>query len=77
MIYPSVSATVLKIFSFNPYLDDKYLMADYRIPMDGKWESYAIVGAVAVVIYPIGIPAMFVYMLSKYKERTNDVTVRW
>jgi len=72
LIYPSVSATVLKIFSFNPYLEDKYLMADYRLPLDSTWEKYAMVGVVATLVYPIGIPLLFLCMLYKYKDIVHD-----
>jgi len=72
LIYPSVSSTVLKLYSFNPHLPDKYLMVDYRLTMDSEWEWHAYLGALAVLVYPIGIPLLFMWALMSYKDLIHD-----
>jgi hypothetical protein len=76
IIYPSTSATVLRMFSFNRDLQQggvgDYMMADYRLQMDDTWNTNAIIGAAAVLVYPIGIPVTFYYMLWKNQQRIYD-----
>jgi len=72
LVYPSVSSTVLKLYSFNPYLADKYLMADYRLPMDETWTKHALIGIPCLFLYPIGIPLFFFYFLYRYRQIIHD-----
>ena len=74
LTYPSVSATTLRLFHFNPELPEKLLAIDYRIALDSKWRFYAIWGGIAIVVYVVGIPLGFYYILQKYKADIYDDT---
>ena len=74
LFYPSISATTLRLFHFNPELPEMLLAVDYRIALDSKWRFYAIFGGVAIVVYVVGIPLWFYYILQKYKADIYDET---
>jgi len=40
------------------------------------WYAYAKFGYAMIVVYPFGIPAVFLLMLLRYRKRLNDVGVR-
>jgi len=64
IIYPSVSATVLKLFHCRNVEGTWYLTSDYRILCyDLQWSGYAAVGFLAIFIYCLGIPAVYFALL--------------
>jgi hypothetical protein len=71
LIFPSVSTTVLETFACD-YLKDTgehWLRADYSISCDTHtWNVYRAYAAVMVLIYPLGIPGMYSYLLWKHKK---------
>ena len=69
VIYPAVSRVVLQMMNCK-YLDhgESYLYADMRISCNSeKYKSYIPLITLAFLIYPIGVPALFFYLL--YKKR--------
>ena len=73
LIYPSVSATILKIWDCEAIDGAKYLRSDYRLVCwEGEHTTYAALAAIAFVVYPVGIPAFFMYLLRKDRMVLHD-----
>ncbi|CAN0281283.1 unnamed protein product [Pylaiella littoralis] len=65
LVYSSVSSTVFRMFACET-LDDgnEYLRADYTIECDSaKHEAFKIYAAFMIVVYPVGIPALYAALL--------------
>ena len=65
LIYPPISRRAIEYFRCSEYYDGKsYLVKDFTIECwNGKHKDNLIYGIIAVIIYPIGIPAFFAYQL--------------
>ena len=51
----------------------RYLMADYTIICyDSVWLPYGIVGGIALLVYPIGIPSLYLMLLYRSKDVVQD-----
>ena len=72
VVYPSVSSTVLRMWHCRPIEDKWYLYADYRVTCDGSWNTYAAIAGVAFVVYPLGVPLGFLYLLRSNQEALHD-----
>lgn len=72
LVYPSVSSTVLKMWHCRSIEGTWYLYADYRITCDGDWNTYAAIAGVAFVVYPLGVPLTFFYLLRSQQEALHD-----
>lgn len=69
LVYSSVSATVFQTFSCED-LDDgrNYLRADYGIECKTtKHRAFQVFAGIMILVYPVGIPASYAYVL--YKNR--------
>ncbi|MFX5756298.1 hypothetical protein ABTE27_20350, partial [Acinetobacter baumannii] len=65
LIYPFVSSTIISTFVCRKYGDTTYLYADMTQTCNtSTWNSFVILSAVMIVVYPIGIPALFFFMLT-------------
>ncbi|CAN0155578.1 unnamed protein product [Ectocarpus sp. 4 AP-2014] len=70
LVYSSVSATLFKTFACEA-LDDgnNYLRADYRIDCDSpKHEGFQVYAGVMSVLYTVGIPAFYGYLLFRDRD---------
>jgi len=69
VIYPSASATILKVWHCREIGDTWRLAADYRLQCHGsEYDMYSGFAAVAFFIYPVGIPCLYLYELfSKHR----------
>ena len=68
-VYSSVSFTILQTFACDS-LDDgnAYLRADYSITCyTNTYTAYQAYASFMVLVYPIGIPAFFAWMLVRYR----------
>jgi len=78
LLYPSISATVLRVWNCRDIEGTSYVRADYTLVCstpsgtEGEWASYASIAAFAFVLYPIGIPALFAYVLYENQESLHD-----
>jgi hypothetical protein len=77
LILPSVTTTLFRMYictNIDPNHEDHneydyYLDADVRIPCYTKdWYRGVIYASIFIVVYPIGIPMMYLYLLSTCKE---------
>ena len=74
LVYSSVSSTVLQMFDCE-HLDDgnNYLRADYTILCDSlKHRALEVYACVMVIIYPVGIPALYSMLLSRNRSVLTD-----
>lgn len=65
LVYSSVSSTVFQMFACEELEDGRrYLLADYTIECTSpKHQALQIYAGVMIVIYPVGIPALYAYLL--------------
>lgn len=82
LVYSSVSAVVFQTFACDG-LDDgeEYLRADYRIDCNSsKHKAFEFFAGIMVLVYPVGIPAFYAYLLytnrqilqNKAERQTSD-----
>ena len=68
LAYPSLSAKMLSVLNCKKIHGEHYLMDDLSIecytPTHSWYQSLAVVG---VVLYPVGIPLAFLFLLFRYK----------
>lgn len=76
LVYSSVSSVLFKAFACEDMDDDKYyLRADYRIECDSsEHASYQLYAGIMIVVYTLGIPAMYCYLLFRDRDvlKTSD-----
>ena len=72
IVYPSVSSTVLRMWHCRRIEYKWYLYADYRITCDGSWNAYATIAGVAFLVYPLGVPLGFLYLLRSNQEALHN-----
>ena len=78
LVYSNISATVFQMFACDD-LDDgnTYLRADYRIQCDStRHKMFQIYAGFMVIIYPVGIPAMYAVLLFRSRVLLKDGTMR-
>jgi hypothetical protein len=87
LIYSTVSTTVFQTFAcdridedINTAVTTRYLRADYSIQCDThEHNMYKAYAAVMIIIYPLGIPALYTWLLWSNKHKLgskNDASVR-
>ena len=78
LVYSSVSAVIFQMFDCEKLDDGKiYLRADYSIECNTAWHRALMVySAVMVLLYPVGIPAMYAYLLFKNRDVLADGALR-
>lgn len=74
LVYGSVSSTVFSMFACED-LDDggDYLRADYSIRCDsGKHRGLMVYAGVMILVYPVGIPALFAWLLYSNRDKLSN-----
>jgi hypothetical protein len=74
LIYSTVSTTVFQTFACDSTagLGGSYLRADYSISCGTRAHTlYRVYAAFMVALYPLGIPAVYAYLLWSHKELLN------
>jgi hypothetical protein len=81
LFYPSVARNVLAFFSCREVNGVSYLLADFSVrcgPSDSQWSSYLPMAVVATIVYPIGIPALFLWLLWRNRASLeHSATMSW
>ena len=68
--YPSLSATMLRVFNCMEIHGEWYIKHDVSIPCyDARHNSYQLLAALGVLLYPIGIPVLFYGLLLRCGRR--------
>ena len=69
LVYPSISSTVLRSFVCDKVEGIWYLRADFSVQCyDSSYNLHASFAGLMVLLYPIGIPFFFGYLLHKYRS---------
>ena len=85
LVYSSSSSTIFQMFDCEVLEDGKdYLCADYTIECDGpRHRALMIYAGVMILLYPLGIPAFFAYLLFRNRrvlihevDRKDTLSVR-
>jgi hypothetical protein len=77
LIFSTVSTVVFQTFACDDLTgtNQSWLRTDYSVSCDTDihdvYEAYA---AAMIVVYPIGIPALYAYLLWRHRARLNPVT---
>ncbi len=67
--YPSVSVKIFRLFRCIPVEGKYWLVADMRLQcFTGRWTAFAAYGAVMVVLYVVGLPALTTALLWKHRR---------
>ncbi|CAM9587167.1 unnamed protein product [Ectocarpus fasciculatus] len=77
LVYTQISTVVFQTFACEdlPEIGKSYLRADFRIECDTQRHTlYKAYAAVMICIYPLGIPAVFLYFLVRQRSRINPPT---
>jgi hypothetical protein len=65
--YPSLSATMLRVFNCMEIHGEWYIKQDVSIPCYGSTHNgYQVLAAIGVLLYPIGIPVLFYGLHIRY-----------
>jgi len=76
-IYPNVSSSLLGYFVCRDINGTTFLLADFSLECyDSRWMSNLPWIIVAILVYPIGVPAFFFYILRRYRQRMDEPGVR-
>jgi len=77
LVYPTVSATVLRLYVCIDVQGTSYLRADLTTQCyTEKWDRAALGNLILVFLYPIMIPVFFMLMLFRYRKRLDQSGVR-
>lgn len=78
LVYSSVSSVLFQMFACDPLDDGKnYLRADYRIECDSsKHKNLQIYAGFMILLYPVGIPALYTVLLFRNREVLKDIASR-
>jgi hypothetical protein len=70
LLYPGVSSTIFKMLVCRDIEGTVFLAADFTIKCtDDKWLAYLAPTIVAIIVYPLGVPAVLLQWLWRYKKR--------
>jgi len=76
-MYPFVSATSLRIFQCKNVEGTYYLLSDFSLQCyDSRWYRFVGAACLMVILYPIGIPTLFGYIIWKYRYRLDEPGIR-
>lgn len=77
LMYPLVSVTIVRTFVCKNVLGVNYLLADFNVVCDEpEYQVWTIVAACGIVVYPVGIPIFFAYIIWSHRNRLDEVAVR-
>ena len=74
LVYSSVSSVVFQMFACEGFDDGKrYLRADYTIDCDSlKHRTFQFYASLMMLVYPLGIPAIYAVLLFKNRRMLQD-----
>ncbi len=77
LLYPSLSASILRMYACIEVQGVSYLVADMTVKCHtDTWNLATKLGIPAIVLYPFGIPAFFFAMMWRYRHRLEEAAVR-
>jgi hypothetical protein len=77
-VYPSLTYFVFQVFQCEAFDDgSKLLRADYSIDCDSDVHSkYVAFAGCMIVVYPVGVPLLYLAALWSHKEEVSDAQLR-
>ena len=73
LIYPSVSSTILRLYICKDVDQQAYLLADLRVQCGtDTWNLYTVASTPLIVLYPVGIPLFFLFLLRTNRHALAD-----
>eukprot|EP00478_Filoreta_tenera_P000077 GABV01000077.1.p1 GENE.GABV01000077.1~~GABV01000077.1.p1 ORF type:complete len:659 (+),score=179.96 GABV01000077.1:106-2082(+) len=77
LLYPSVTAVVIRLWNCRDIGGVRYLASDLSVECSGsKYDTYSAINVLMLLVYPIGIPAFIFTMLFRYRKRLREPGVR-
>jgi hypothetical protein len=77
LLYPGVSSRVLALFHCTEVEGVRYLTADTSLLCsDARYDSYLPLGLAGVVLFPVGIPLLFLCLMMRFRTRLHDPSVK-
>jgi hypothetical protein len=77
LIYPHVSSSVLRFFSCEQINGVWYLYEDFTLECyTPEYNSYYPMVIFFVLLYPLGVPAFFMYELNRYHKRFGELDIK-
>jgi len=77
LIYPSVSAVTLRLYVCQKVANVYYLVEDFTVQCYvDKWNKYAMANIIALLVYPIGVPALFGGIIWTHRKHLAVPTIR-
>src|SRR5438105_63396 len=75
-MYPSVSSSVLSFYQCRDINGVNYLVTDFHLRCgDEEWMKWLPLASVALVVYPIGVPAILFVALYQRRKRLKEPEV--
>jgi len=76
-LYPNLSSSMLGFFVCRNINGDPFLLSDFSLRCyDGDWNAHLPWAIFGVILYPLGIPCFFLYLLIRYRRRLKEDGVR-
>jgi len=73
LIYPSVSSTILRLYICKDVDQQAYLLADLRVQCGtDTWNLFTVASTPLIVLYPVGIPLFFLFLLRTNRHALAD-----
>jgi hypothetical protein len=77
LIYPAVSRMVLGIFMCKEVEGNSFVLNDFTLLCGSdEWLSFVPFAAAMTVVYPIGVPLLFFFVLRNHRNRFHEASVR-
>lgn len=77
LVYPKLSSSIVSFFVCVEVEGTSYLVADVAFKCyTGIWNSYLPAFIVGLLVYPIGIPLLFFFVLRRHLTRLHEVATK-
>ncbi len=76
-IYPTEASRILNMFVCKQVEGSYYLIQDFNVKCyDARWQRFVAPNVICILIYPIGIPVYFAYLLFNNRKTLGDMRTR-
>jgi len=77
LMYPGVSSIVMSFFICRTVAGVNYLLADFDLRCyDSEWQKHLPFAIIMLIIYPLGVPCITLFFLTRYRARFEEPGVR-
>ncbi len=76
-IYPTEASRILNMYICKRVEGSYYLIQDFNVKCyDATWQRFVVPNIICILIYPIGIPVFFAYLLFNNRKTLSDMRTR-